>query len=49
VRHNIVKAEEVVNSFAAFFDAKEEARILGISLKDAWRGAAMVHERQLID
>jgi hypothetical protein len=34
-RHNIVKAEEALHGFSAFFDAREAAQILGIKLKNA--------------
>lgn len=38
-RHNIAKAEESVHGFAAFFNAKEAAQMLGISLREAAAGS----------
>jgi hypothetical protein len=40
-RHNIVKAEEAVNGFAAFFDAKEAARLFGLKLREAAQGESV--------
>lgn len=33
-RHNITKAEEAIHGFAAFFEAKETAEMLGITLNE---------------